>query len=308
MKLASLKNGRDGRLVVVSNDITLCADAAHIALTMQDAIERWDEVGPELDALAGQLERQAIQTQRFREREAASPLPRAYQWLDGSAYVTHVELVRKARGATLPDSFWSDPLMYQGAGDKFIGPRDPIELAGTDWGLDIEAEISVITDEVAMGCPVDEAASHIKLIMLVNDVSARGLIPAELAKGFGFIHGKPATAFSPVAITPDELGDAWQNAKVNLPLLSYVNEHELGHPNAATDMTFSFAELVAHAAKTRHLGAGTIIGSGTVANNDAQTQGSPIGSSCLAERRMLENIWYGRSPYAVASGWRSHTH
>ncbi|MEZ5824167.1 MAG: fumarylacetoacetate hydrolase family protein [Geminicoccaceae bacterium] len=305
MKLASLKNGpdgsplRDGRLVVVSKDITLCADATHIAPTMQDAIQRWAEVAPRLEELAEQLAHGGVHAERFREREAASPLPRAYQWLDGSAYVTHVELVRKARGAEMPASFWTDPLMYQGAGDKFVGPRDPIELGGDDWGLDLEAEVAVITDEVRMGITPEEAASRIRLVMLVNDVSARGLIPAELAKGFGFLQGKPATAFSPVAVTPDELGDHWRDSKLHRPLLSSINEHRLGHPDAGTDMTFSFAQLVAHGARTRHLGAGTIVGSGTVANNAAQTEGSDIGSSCLAERRMLETLWYGepRTPW-----------
>ncbi|MEZ5846916.1 MAG: fumarylacetoacetate hydrolase family protein [Geminicoccaceae bacterium] len=305
MKLASLKSGfdgkplRDGRLVVVSRDITLCVDATHIAPTLQDALERWDEVSSRLEELAGQLAHGSVRAQRFREREAASPLPRAYQWLDGSAYVTHVELVRKARGAELPASFWTDPLMYQGASDKFIGPRDPIELGGDDWGLDLEAEIAVITDEVRMGTTPEEAAGHIRLVMLVNDVSARGLIAGELAKGFGFVHGKPATAFSPVAVTPDELGPDWRDGKLHRPLLSHVNEHELGHPDAGTDMTFSLAQLVAHGARTRHLGAGTIVGSGTVANNAARQEGSDIGSSCLAERRMLETLWHGepRTPW-----------
>jgi fumarylacetoacetate (FAA) hydrolase len=299
MKLASLKAGRDGRLVVVSRDLSRCAPADAIAPTLQAALERWAETGPELRALAEDLEAGRAAGRPFGQADCASPLPRAYQWLDGSAYVTHVELVRKARGAELPESFWTDPLMYQGASDGFVGPRDPIEASSEDWGIDLEAEVAVITDRVPMGTPAARAGEHIKLLMLVNDVSARTLIPHELAKGFGFVHGKPASAFSPVAVTPDELGAAWRAHKVHLPLLSYVNGAPLGRPNAGVDMTFDFAQLIAHAATTRHLAAGTIVGSGTVANDAARAQGSGIGSSCLAERRMLETLWHGapRTPW-----------
>jgi fumarylacetoacetate (FAA) hydrolase len=299
MKLASLKAARDGRLVVVSSDLSRCAPAESIAPTLQAALERWAETGPELRALGENLEAGRVAGQPFDQADCASPLPRAYQWLDGSAYVTHVELVRKARGAELPESFWTDPLMYQGASDNFVGPGDPIEASSEDWGIDLEAEVAVITDDVPMGTPAAVAGRHIKLVMLVNDVSARALIPGELAKGFGFVHGKPASAFSPVAATPDELGEAWRAHKVHLPLLSYVNDTPLGRPNAGVDMTFDFAQLIAHAATTRHLATGTIIGSGTVANDAAREQSSTIGSSCLAERRMLETLWHGvpRTPW-----------
>lgn len=293
MKLASQKAGRDGRLVVVSDDLSRCAPAEAIAPSLQAALEIWAEAEPRLRALAEDLEAGRVEGQPFDEAACASPLPRAYQWLDGSAYVTHVELVRKARGAELPERFWSDPLMYQGASDSFVGPRDPIEATGEDWGIDLEAEVAVITDRVPMAAPAARAGDHIELVVLVNDVTARALIPDELAKGFGFLHGKPASAFSPVAVTPDGLGDAWREHKVHLPLLSYVNGEPLGRPDAGVDMTFNFARLIEHAAKTRHLAAGTIIGSGTVANDAARAQGSTIGSSCLAERRMLETLWHG---------------
>jgi len=303
MKLASLKaGGRDGTLVVVSRDLTKAVAAEGIAPTLQAALDRWDDAAPKLRALAAKLESGAVQGFAFDPAACASPLPRAYQWLDGSAYVTHVELVRKARGAELPPSFWTDPLMYQGASDRFIGPRDDIELGDDGWGLDLEAEIAVITGDVPMGTPAAAAGKHIRLVMLVNDVSARLLIPNELAKGFGFVHGKPATAFSPVAVTPDELGDAWQGTKLHRPLISTVNGRELGHPEAGVDMTFDFATLIAHGARTRHLGAGTIVGSGTVANEVSREQGSPVGSSCLAERRMLETLWHGapKTPWLTA--------
>jgi fumarylacetoacetate (FAA) hydrolase len=293
MKLASLKSGCDGRLLVVRRDLSRCAPATAVAPTMQAALDTWAQAAPRLRALAEDLEAGKVAGQRFEEAACASPLSRAYQWLDGSAYVTHVELVRKARGAELPERFWTDPLMYQGASDGFVGPREPIEAASEDWGIDLEAEVAVITDRVPMGTPAARAGSHIKLVMLVNDVTARALIPDELAKGFGFVHGKPASAFSPVAVTPDELGGAWREHKVHLPLLSHVNDVPLGRPDAGVDMTFDFARLIAHAATTRHLAAGTIIGSGTVANDAARAQGSAIGSSCLAERRMLETLWYG---------------
>jgi fumarylacetoacetate (FAA) hydrolase len=299
MKLASLRHGRDGRLVVVSRDLARYAEAAAIAPTLQAALDRWDEAAPALGRLAAALEAGEAAGQPLDPAACAAPLPRAFQWLDGSAYVTHVELVRKARGAELPARFWTDPLMYQGASDRFLGPCDPIELGGEGWGLDLEAEVAVITGDVPMSMPATRAGAQIRLVMLVNDVSARGLIPGELEKGFGFIHGKPATAFSPVAVTPDELGDAWRDHKVHLPLRSAVNGRLLGAPDAGTDMTFDFAQLIAHAAATRHLGAGTILGSGTVANDAARAEGSPVGSSCLAERRMLETLWHGapRTPW-----------
>jgi fumarylacetoacetate (FAA) hydrolase len=293
MKLASLKAGRDGRLVVVSRDLARCTPAEAVASTLQTALESWAESEPKLRVLAEALDAGRIEGQPFEQADCASPLPRAYQWLDGSAYVTHVELVRKARGAELPERFWSDPLMYQGASDHFAGPRDPIEATSEDWGIDLEAEVAVITDDVPMGTPVERAGRHVRLVLLVNDVTARALIPDELAKGFGFVHGKPASAFSPVAVTPDELGDAWRDHRVHLPLRSYLNDAPLGRPQAGVDMAFDFARLIAHAATTRHLAAGTIVGSGTVANDAAREQTSTIGSSCLAERRMLETIWHG---------------
>ena len=299
MKLASLKGGRDGRLVVVSRDLSRCAPAEEIAPTLQAALDSWSETAPRLRRLAEDLESGRIEGRQFDQSACAAPLPRAYQWLDGSAYVTHVELVRKARGAELPERFWTDPLMYQGASDGFVGPREPIEATSEDWGIDLEAEVAVITDRVRMGTPAARAGAHIRLVLLVNDVTARSLIPDELAKGFGFVHGKPASAFSPVAVTPDELGGAWRDHKVHLPLMSYVNDDLLGRPDAGVDMTFDFARLIAHAATTRHLTAGTIVGSGTVANDAAREESSRIGSSCLAERRMLETLWHGapRTPW-----------
>lgn len=292
MKLASLKAGRDGRLVVVSRDLARAVNAD--APTLQAALERWTEAEPSLQALAQRVEQGETEgVFAFNEAACASPLPRAHQWLDGSAYVTHVELVRKARGADLPARFWTDPLMYQGASDRFIGPCDPIEVASLDWGVDLEAEVAVVTDDVPMGTSAAAAGRHIRLVMLVNDVTARALIPDELAKGFGFVHGKPASAFSPVAVTPDELGDAWRDHKLQLPLRSSINGRPLGRPDAGIDMTFDFAQLIAHAATTRHLAAGTIIGSGTVANEAAREPSSDIGHSCIAERRMLETIWRG---------------
>ncbi|NBB83224.1 MAG: 2-keto-4-pentenoate hydratase [Alphaproteobacteria bacterium] len=302
MKLASLKDGgRDGTLVVVDRTLGLAKPVPGIAPTLQAALEDWASVEPELRSVARLLDQGegGAGTFDFAEALAAgrvhSPLPRAYQWLDGSAYVTHVELVRKARGADLPESFWTDPLMYQGASDSFIGPRDAIVAVDESHGIDFESEVAVITDDVPMGIDAETARRHIKLVMLVDDVSARGLIPAELAKGFGFVHGKPASAFSPVAVTPDALGEAWDGAKLHRPLVTTLNGREFGHPNAGVDMTFDFGQLIAHAAKTRHLAAGTIIGSGTVANNAAQQPGSDIGSSCLAERRMLETLHAGEA-------------
>ena len=274
MKLASLKDGRDGRLVVVSRDLSRCLDAGGVAATMQAALDDWSNIKPQLEQLAAEVESGAGDA--FDESQCASPLPRAYQWADGSAYVNHVELVRKARGATMPETFWTDPLMYQGGSDSFIGPRDDIPVGDEAWGIDFEAEITVITDDVPMGVSAADAGKHIQLIMLVNDVSLRGLIPGELAKGFGFFQSKPSSAFSPVAVTPDELGDAWQDNMVHLPLLSTYNGAAFGKPEAGVDMTFDFAELVAHAAKTRPLGAGALIGSGTVSNKLDGGPGKPV--------------------------------
>lgn len=290
MKLASLKHGRDGMLVVVSRDLARCVSVPHVAMTMQHALDHWSECAPRLAQVSDLLnEGKAEGEKPFNPRECASPLPRAYQWADGSAYVTHVELVRKARGAEMPPSFWTDPLMYQGGSDSFIGPCDPIIASDEAWGIDFEGEVAVITDDVPMGCAAADAETHIKLLMLVNDVSLRNLIPAELAKNFGFFQSKPASAFSPVAVTPDELGQAWSKAKVHLPLTVTYNGANFGHPNAGEDMTFSFAQLIAHAVKTRALCAGTIIGSGTVSNKSGN-----VGSACLAEKRTLETIQSGK--------------
>ncbi|HEY4126130.1 MAG TPA: fumarylacetoacetate hydrolase family protein [Rhizomicrobium sp.] len=289
MKLASLKHGRDGVLVVVSRDLARYVLVSHIAPTLQHALDNWHEAAPRLMRVYDLLnENKAEGARVFDPAHAAAPLPRAYQWADGSAYVTHVELVRKARGAEMPQSFWTDPLMYQGGSDNFIGPTDPILAADEAWGIDFEGEVAVITDDVAMGTNASDAEKHIKLLMLANDVSLRNLIPNELAKGFGFFQSKPATAFSPVAITPDELGEAWSNGKVHLPLHVTFNGAEFGKPNAGEDMTFSFPQLITHAAKTRSLAAGTIIGSGTISNKN-----HTAGSACLAERRTLETIEHG---------------
>jgi fumarylacetoacetate (FAA) hydrolase len=290
MKLASLKQGRDGALVVVSRDLRRCVSAGHIAPTLQHAMDHWHEAAPRLMRVYDLLnEGEVAGEHTFNPKACASPLPRAYQWADGSAYVTHVELVRKARGADMPPSFWTDPLMYQGGSDSFIGPCDPILAADEAWGIDFEGEVAIITDDVPMGTKADEAEKHVKLLMLVNDVSLRNLIPAELAKNFGFFQSKPASAFSPVAITSDELGEAWSGAKAHLPLTVTYNGAAFGHPNAGVDMTFSFAQLIEHAAKTRVLGAGSIIGSGTVSNKSGN-----VGSACLAEKRTLETIESGK--------------
>ncbi len=287
MKLASYKHGRDGMLHVVSRDLKSCVTTNE---TLQVALDHWQIHGTRLMRLYDLLNRgDADNAKPFDPALCAAPLPRAYQWADGSAYVTHVELVRKARGAEMPPSFWTDPLMYQGGSDSFVGPRDPIVAADEAWGIDFEAEVAVITDDVPMGVRADEASEHIRLLMLVNDVSLRNLIPAELAKNFGFFQSKPATAFSPVAITPDELGPAWRDAKVHLPLVVNFNGALFGAPNAGIDMTFSFADLIAHAAKTRFLAAGSIVGSGTVSNKDTSN-----GSCCIAERRTLEQIADGQ--------------
>jgi fumarylacetoacetate (FAA) hydrolase len=300
MKLATLRNGaRDGRLVVVSRDVTQATDAGVIAATLQDALDDWARVAPRLEALAAQLEIGAVPAERFHEHDALSPLPRAFQWLDGSAYVNHVELVRKARGAEMPPSFWTDPLMYQGGSDAFLGPRAPILVADESFGIDFEAEVAVIVDDVAVGASREVAAAAIALILLVNDVSLRNLIPAELAKGFGFVQSKPSSAFSPVAVTPSELGPAWDGGRLHLPLLVSLNGEAFGRPNAGLDMIFDFPALIAHAAVTRSLSAGTIIGSGTVSNRGAD--GGPgraiadggQGFSCLAELRTVETILAG---------------
>lgn len=287
MKLGSLKAGRDGKLVVVNRALTHAIEVSSIAKTMQDALDSWSEVEPKLSEMYRALNQNSSIQGAFKlePSKLASPLPRAYQWVDGSAYVTHVELVRKARGATMPENFWTDPLMYQGCSDRFIGPNDDVEVISEEWGIDFESEIAVITDDVPMGVSENDAAKHIKLLMLVNDVSLRNLIPAELAKGFGFLQSKPASAFSPVAVTPDELESAWKDGKVHLPLRTQLNGENFGQPNAGIDMTFSFPRLVSHAAKSRYLCAGTIVGSGTISNQDRSA-----GSSCLAERRMLEII------------------
>jgi len=301
MKLASLNQGRDGRLVVVSRDLTRATDAFFIVPTLQQALDHWEKVEPQLCDLGEQLEHGSVPSFRFHEHDCASPLPRAYQWADGSAYVNHVELVRKARGAEMPASFWTDPLMYQGGSDSFVGPRDPILAISEAHGIDFEAEIAVITGDVPMGATREEAATAIRLVVLVNDVSLRNLIPGELAKGFGFFQSKPSSAFSPAAITPDELGDAWDGGKLHLPLLSTLNGEPFGRPNAGVDMTFDFPTLIAHAAKTRPLGAGTIIGSGTVSNKDKDGgPGKPIaegglGYSCIAEQRTVETLRSGEA-------------
>ncbi|HEX6859622.1 MAG TPA: fumarylacetoacetate hydrolase family protein [Caulobacteraceae bacterium] len=300
MKLASLKSGRDGRLVVVSNDLAWCTDASAIAPTLQAALDDWGRCEGELRGLAESLEHGSVPRERFHEHEAASPLPRAYQWADGSAYVNHVELVRKARGAEMPQSFWTDPLMYQGGSDAFLGPRDAIPLKDEAWGCDLEAEVAVITGDVPLGVSAEEALNHVRLVMLVNDVSLRNLIPAELAKNFGFFQSKPASAFSPVAVTPDALPN-WKDGKLHGALEVELNARPFGQADAGVDMTFDFGTLIAHAAKTRNLAAGTIIGSGTVSNRDASGgPGKPIdqgglGYSCIAEVRTVETLLHGEA-------------
>ena len=307
MKLASLKGGRDGRLVVVSQDLAWYAPAEAIAPTLQAALDDWERCEPLLRALAESLEHGALPRERFHEHEAASPLPRAYQWADGSAYVNHVALVRQARGAEMPESFWTDPLMYQGGSDGFLGPRDPIPLDDPAWGLDLEAEVAVITGDVPRGASREAASSAIRLVMLCNDVSLRNLIPGELAKGFGFFQSKPASAFSPVAVTPDSL-QGWRDAKLHGVLQVALNGRLLGEANAGVDMTFDFATLIAHAARTRSLSAGTIVGSGTVSNRGPDGgPGKPVaqggvGYSCLVEVRTVETLAEGapRTPFLAA--------
>ncbi len=303
MKLATLKNGtRDGQLAVVSRDLTRAIVVGNGVPTMQAALDEWQRVAPQLSELAVALDaggagmRHAIP---FDPRQAHAPLPRAYQWVDGSAYVNHVELVRKARGAAMPPEFWTDPLMYQGGSDTLLGPQDDIEFPDESWGIDFEAEVAVVIGDVPAGVTVAAAAAHIRLLMLVNDVSLRNLIPAELGKGFGFLQSKPSSSFAPVAVTPDELGDAWHDGKVHLPLVTHLNGALFGKPNAGVDMTFDFARLIAHAAKTRDLEAGTIVGSGTVSNKENDGPGRPaaaggVGYSCIAEQRTVETILAGK--------------
>ena len=298
MKLASLKHGRDGRLVVVSKDLARAVEVASIAPTLQSALDNWETAEPKLAETYQQLNNGELTGSPFDQGDAAAPLPRAYQWADGSAYVNHVELVRKARGAELPESFWTDPLMYQGGSDIMLGARDPIVVGNTDWGVDCEAEVAVITDDVPMGISTEAAADHIKLFMLVNDVSLRNLIPGELAKGFGFFHGKPPTAFSPVAVTGDELGGALHDYTVGLPMRVWINGEPFGQALPDVDQTFTFPRLIAHAAMTRPLSAGTIIGSGTISNKLDGGPGKPIaeggvGYSCIAEIRCVETIQDG---------------
>jgi fumarylacetoacetate (FAA) hydrolase len=305
MKLASLGPGRNGRLVVVSDNLAWCVDASPVAKTLQEALDNWARCEPHLRDLKEGLDRGSLPSLRFHEQETLSPLPRAFQWADGSAYVNHVALVRQARGAKMPDSFWTDPLMYQGGSDAFLAPREPIPLANPAWGCDFEAEVAVVVDDVPMGVTPAAALGLVRLVMLVNDVSLRNLIPGELEKGFGFFQSKPSSAFSPVAVTPDGLGAAWNGGKLHWPLHVALNGQPFGAANAGEDMTFDFGQLIAHAARTRTLTAGSIIGSGTVSNRDADGgPGRPIsdggrGYSCIAEQRMVETIRLGeaRTPF-----------
>ncbi|HET7033550.1 MAG TPA: fumarylacetoacetate hydrolase family protein [Casimicrobiaceae bacterium] len=301
MKLATRRNGsRDGELVIVSRDLAWCVAVPEIARSLQAAIDDWDRAAPALEAIAAELNAgRMYDAVPFEAETVMAPLPRAYQWADGSAYVNHVELVRKARGATLPPEFWTDPLMYQGGSDNMLGAAEDIVVEDEAWGVDFEAEVAVVTADVPMGTTASEAGRFIRLLMLVNDVSLRNLVPAELAKGFGFVQSKPASAFSPVAITPDELGDAWKGWKVHLPLLSHLNSALFGRPNAGVDMTFDFARLISHVAKTRELEAGSIVGSGTVSNKEAGGPGRPaaaggVGYSCIAEQRSVESVLSGK--------------
>jgi fumarylacetoacetate (FAA) hydrolase len=301
MKLGSLKSGRDGRLVVVSRDLAWCADAGHIAPTLQAALDDWDRIAPALENLATDLAHEAIPMMRFHERQAAAPLPRAYQWADGSAYLNHVELTRRARGADLPADAQTEPLMYQGASDAFLGPRDAIPLPDVAWGCDMEAEIVVVTGDVPQGSDAATARAAIRLVGLVNDVSLRALIPDELAKGFGFVQSKPASAFSPVFVTPDELGDAWADSRLSGVVQIDLNGRPFGRADAGQGMAFDFGTLVAHLAKTRAVAVGTIMGSGTVSN--AAADGGPgrsiadggVGFSCIAEQRAVEIIAGGEA-------------
>jgi fumarylacetoacetate (FAA) hydrolase len=290
MKLATVRNSsRDGQLVIVNRGLTRALPVPHIASTLQEALDTWSRCVPLLRDAAESLEKGAVTSAPFRIDRVMAPLPRAYQWVDGSAYVNHVELVRKARGAEMPASFWTDPLVYQGGSDDFLGASEDVAVPSEEFGIDLEGEVAVVTDDVPMGTSPDQARQHIKLLMLVNDWSLRNLIPAELAKGFGFYQSKPATAFSPVAVTPDELGDAWDGGKINLPLTVEINGKPFGKPEAGVDMTFDFPRLISHVTKTRNARAGTIVGSGTISNYDRSR-----GSACLAERRTLEQIEQGK--------------
>jgi fumarylacetoacetate (FAA) hydrolase len=291
LKLASLKTGgRDGTLVVVSRDLRRAVAVRDIAPTLQSVLDDWDQTAPLLEEVAAHLESgQVAGDFPFDPSAVAAPLPRAYHWVDGSAYVNHVELVRKARGAEMPQSFWHDPLVYQGGSDDLLGPRDDILVLSEDFGIDMEAETAVMTGDVPMGTRAKDAVEHIKLLMIVNDVSLRNLIPGELAKGFGFYQSKPSTAFSPVAVTPDELGDAFRDGTFRLPLRTTLNGKLFGEPDCGVDMTFNFNQLIEHVTRTRRLGAGTIIGSGTISNYDRSK-----GSSCIAEKRMLETLESGK--------------
>ena len=310
MKLASLKGGRDGRLVVVSNDLAWYTEASGVVPTLQTALDHWTAVEPLLRGLAESLEHGSVPRERFHEHEALSPLPRAYQWADGSAYVNHVDLVRKARGAVLPESFWTDPLMYQGGSDSFLAPRDPIPLVDAGWGLDMEGEVAVIVGDVPLGATREEALAAVRLVMLCNDVSLRNLIPPELAKGFGFVQSKPASAFSPVAVTPDSL-PGWKDGKLHGAMEVELNGKPFGEADAGVDMTFDFGTLISHLAKTRAIVAGSVIGSGTVSNRGPD--GGPgksvadggLGYSCIAELRSIETIAHGapKTPF-MAQGDR----
>ena len=301
MKLASMPHGRDGQLVVVSTDLAWYAAGGHVVPSLQAALDDWDRHEPALRALATELEHGAIPRTRFHEREVAAPLPRAFQWADGSAYVNHVELVRKARGAELPDSFWHDPLMYQGGSDDLRGAREPIVLGDEAWGCDMEAEICVVTGDVPQGVSAADALGYVRLVGLVNDVSLRNLIPGELAKGFGFVQSKPATHFSPVFVTPDELGAAWAGGRLSGVLAVDLNGQPFGRADSGEECTFDFGTLLAHLGKTRRIGAGSIIGSGTVSNRDPDgSPGRPVaaggrGYSCIAELRMVETIATGEA-------------
>jgi len=303
MKLATLRDGtRDGRLAVVSRDLARALVATDVAPTLQAALDDWPRIAPKLAEMSIALDTGDAGTRHaiaFDARLAHSPLPRAYQWADGSAYVNHVELVRRARGATMPPEFWTDPLMYQGGSDSFLGPCEDIVLPDESWGIDFEGEVAVITGDVPMGVAPDAALGHVRLLMLVNDVSLRNLIPGELGKGFGFFQSKPASSFSPVAVTPDELGDAWRDGRLDLPLFVHFNGALFGKPNAGVDMTFDFGQLIAHAARTRELEAGSIVGSGTVSNKENGGPGRPTaaggaGYACIAEQRTIETILAGK--------------
>jgi fumarylacetoacetate (FAA) hydrolase len=305
MRLASLKGGRDGRLVVVSRDLAWCADASPIAPTLQRALDDWDRCGEELRGLAEELETGFAPRQRFHEHEAMSPLPRAYQWADGSAFLNHMELVRRARGAEMPQSFHSDPLIYQGGSDGFLGPREAIPLVDEAFGCDFEGEVAVVTGDIPLGADPVGALAAVRLVMLANDVSLRNLIPAELAKSFGFFQSKPAGAFSPVAVTPDALGETWREGRLHGKLEVELNGAPFGEPDAGEGMSFGFGELIAHCARTRALSAGSIIGSGTVSNRGPDGgPGKPMaaggaGYACIAEQRVVETLLEGaaRTPF-----------